>query len=81
MAVSVRKLFRKAGRVGGCVERFHGKDRRCGMVAVSAERRGEACDDHVRLEHADHPHDVGEGGVVVPEAHRFVGGSWKSRSR
>ena len=43
------------------------------MVAVAPSLRREPRDDHVGPECADHPHDVGNDGLAIPDAQRLGG--------
>src|SRR5262249_45350262 len=54
-------------------EGLDGQDRGRRVVAVAAPLGGEAGDDHVGPEDADHPHDVGHDGLPIPDRERLGG--------
>ena len=56
------------------LEGLDGQDGRRRVVAVAAPLGGEAGDDHVGPEGADHPHDVGHDGLPIPDPERLAAG-------
>jgi hypothetical protein len=66
------ELLRVKARIGRRLERLDRQHRRGGVVAVRVGRAGrETRDDHVGAEAADHRDDVGEHGVLAPDAQRL----------
>src|SRR5437867_4218051 len=68
------ELLGKRRGVGGESERLDGEDGGGGVMTVRRRGlRGKPGDDHVRAELADHPHDVAENLLPVPDAQRLLG--------
>jgi hypothetical protein len=68
------QLLAKTGRVGSGAECFAGQDRRGGVLTVIGRILVKAANDDVGLERADHPDDVSERLLVIPDGQRLGGG-------